>query len=284
MVTLPRDRQTIEDDLMERRTESREIFATHRDALGSVVLLGDSLIAIGVPIALWDHAHPAWLIGWSIVVVLSSYGWEMVQRLYPRADQTDGQIRDRFGWVSTIAWGLLPWIVWGARDQGDVIWALVFVVVFGIASDLLYQSPTDAPSFDLMLATYGGSYLVAFAVAGEVLAVAATLLSAATFYAAAKVWLDVNDVLMERRARLEDETRRDPLTGLGTRISVNEALDALQVVGQRKAGFQVRKTRGRSMHHLDVEGSSAEDNGPFGKVQQLTHIPGPGVAQHRVQH
>ena len=224
----PRDRPTIEDAVMERRTESREIFATHRDALGSVVLLGDSLIAIGVPIALWDHAHPAWLIGWSIVVVLSSYGWEMVQRLYPLADETDGQIRDRFGWVSTIAWGLLPWLVWGARDQGDVIWALVFVVVFGIASDLLYQSPTDAPSFDLMLATYGGSYLVAFALAGEVLAVAATVLSAATFYTAAKVWLDVNEVLMERRARLEDETRRDPLTGLGTRTSVNEALDALR--------------------------------------------------------
>lgn len=214
-------------DTSEQSSESRVIFATHRDVLGTIVLCGDSVVAVGASFALWDHAPPAALITWSVLVVISSYGWEMVQRLYPKVDTEDGRIRDRMGWISTLTWGALPWLVFDGLDDPAMVWVLVFVVVFGLATDLLYQSPTDAPSFDTMLVVYGGSFLVAFGVASEFVAIGAVVISAISFYAAAQIWRDVNHVLLQRRVKLEQEAKVDPLTGLASRGALDEAIRGL---------------------------------------------------------
>ncbi len=211
--------------------ESSRIFATHRDVLGTVVLLGDSLVAIGVPLALRGHA-PMWaLVTWSVLVVLTSYGWELVQRLYPTRNHDDDRIRDRWGWVSTFVWAALPWIVFDVLGDGAVAWALVFVVVFGVATDLLYESPADAPSFNAMLAVYSGSSMIAFAVELQFLQVGAVVISVITFMFGAEVWREVNEVLIERRAIIERDANTDSLTGLATRTSAIAAVDTLVAAG-----------------------------------------------------
>lgn len=219
------------DEPVEHSSEGRVVYASYRDVLGSVVLVGDSIVAIGAVFALRDHAPLAGLIVWAAIVIVSSYGWEFVQRLYPAADTIDGQIRDRMGWVSTFAWGALPWIVFDSLGQAEVAWVLVFMVVFGLGTDLLFQSPTDAPSLDWMLVVYGGSYIVAFAIEGHVLPIGATVITGVSFYAAARVWSEVNDVLVMRRKHSEDEARIDALTGLGNRAAVHDAVDELNGQG-----------------------------------------------------
>lgn len=212
------------DEVIEHTSEGRLVFASYRDVLGFTVLLGDCIVGVGAALALRDHAPVAALATWAVVVVISSYGWEFVQRLYPSTATVDGQIRDRMGWVSTITWGALPWVVFGALDQPEVAWILVFVVVFGLGTDLLFQSPTDAPSLDWMLVAYGGSYIVAFAVEGHVLPIGAVAITGASFYLAAQVWSQVNDVLVMRRKQSEDEARIDGLTGLGNRAAIHDAV------------------------------------------------------------
>ncbi|MEM8706843.1 MAG: bifunctional diguanylate cyclase/phosphodiesterase [Actinomycetota bacterium] len=219
------------DQTIEHSSEGRVLFASYRDVLGSVVLIGDTVVGLGAAVALRDHAPAIALITWGLLVAVSSYGWEFVQRLYPTTATVDGQIRDRMGWVSTIAWGALPWVVYDSLDQPGVVWVLVFVVVFGLGTDLMFQSPTDAPSLDWMLATYVGSYVVAFATELEILAIGATLISASSFYVAARVWAEVNDVLVVRRKQSEQEARIDSLTGLGNRAAVHGAVGELAAEG-----------------------------------------------------
>ena len=213
--------------------ETRTLFFSHRDVLGTVVLLGDCVVGIGVPFALHAYAPLPWLITWSLLVVVSSYGWELVQRLYPKADENDGQVRDRLGWVSTAVWAALPWLVVDDLANPEVAWILTFVVVFGVATDLLYESPTDAPGFDHMLIVYTGSYIVAFATELHVAPIGAVLISVASFIAATRIWHDVSDVMLERRAALELDARVDTLTGLGNRAAAIEAIELLTVGGRQ---------------------------------------------------
>jgi len=214
-----------------RPIESFQIFATHRDVLGATVLFGDGLVALGAPIALRDHAPIAFLIGWSALVIATSYGWELVQRLYSRVESESGQIRDRWGWLSTVVWGALPWIVFDSIDNGTVAWVLVFVVGFGIMGDLMYESPMDAPSFDAMLLTYGGSYLLAFALHLQLLPAAAVGVTAVSMVVSSRIWLNVGEVLIERRQQIEAEARTDALTGQGNRVRAVEAVAELIAAG-----------------------------------------------------
>lgn len=224
---MARAEATEDHEVVEHSNEGRLLFASYRDILGVTVLLGDCIVGVGAAIALRDHAPIAALATWAVIVVVSSYGWEFVQRLYPSTATVDGRIRDRMGWVSTLTWGALPWIVFDSLDRPDVAWILVFVVAFGLGTDLLFQSPTDAPSLDWMLVVYGSSYIVAFGFTGHVLPIGAVVITGASFYLAAQVWSEVNDVLVMRRKQSEDEARIDGLTGLGNRAAIHDAVAEL---------------------------------------------------------
>ena len=213
-------------------SEGSQIFARHRDLLGVAVLGGDTVVAISAAVALRAHAPVGLLVAWVAVAIVSSYGWEFIQRLYPNQNRRHDRIDDRLGWVATIAWATLPWMVIGAVDQGEVAWILVFVVGFGIATDLLYQSPTETPELDVQLILYPTSFVVAFALSGQWLPIVAVGAMAFSLVVAARVWLDVNEVLIERRTKIEEDAKTDPLTGLATRAAATEIVEAFAAAGR----------------------------------------------------
>ncbi|MEM9521392.1 MAG: bifunctional diguanylate cyclase/phosphodiesterase [Actinomycetota bacterium] len=212
-------------------TEGSQIFAVRRSLLGGVVLLADALVAIGAAIGLRGEASVALLAAWAVLVVATSYGWEFIQRLYPNRQTQSDRIQDRLGWVATIVWAGLPWIVFDSIEAGATAWLLVFVVVYGVATDLFYQSPTELPEFDVQLLIYPGSFVVAFALNTQWLPVGAVVVAGVSLVVAARVWLEVNDVLIERREKIEEDARTDPLTGLATRAAAIEAVEQLVAEG-----------------------------------------------------
>ncbi len=226
-------------------SEGSQIFARHRDLLGVAVLGGDTVVAISAAVALRAHAPVGLLVAWVAVAIVSSYGWEFIQRLYPNQNRRHDRIDDRLGWVATIAWATLPWMVIGAVDQGEVAWILVFVVGFGIATDLLYQSPTETPELDVQLILYPTSFVVAFALSGQWLPIVAVGAMAFSLVVAARVWLDVNEVLIERRTKIEEDAKTDPLTGLATRAAATEIVEAF--AGGRSSRRPLRLHRHRRL-------------------------------------
>jgi diguanylate cyclase (GGDEF)-like protein len=210
---------------------SRKIFGTFRDLLGLVVLLGDVLIGIGVPVALHGQASTSMLVAWGTLVMLTSYGWEAAQRIYVSFSDEDERRRDRWAWASTIVWAALPWIVFDNIHSPQVAWILVYVVVFGIITDLLYLGETDAPALDAMLVTYVGSFAIALASGGHILQIAAVMVAGGTLVGGSFVWFEVSGELVRRRERSEQEARTDSLTGLATRAAATEAVEELIAAG-----------------------------------------------------
>ncbi len=210
---------------------NREVFTTSRDHLGAIVFIGDIIVAALVPLALHDHGGLTLLIGWGVAVCISSYGWELVVRLFPEAGRDNGLLRDRWGWVATTVWASLPWLLVGSLHLGVVAWVLVFVVIFAIGTDMLFLSQSDAPSLDLMVLTYVGSFLLALATELQFVPIAAVVVAGASFITASTAWAKVSDELIEKRVESEERVRIDALTGLATRAAATEAVAGLRESG-----------------------------------------------------
>ena len=212
---------------------NREAFSTHRRLLGNLVVVGDLAVATGTVIALWDHASQVALIIWGFATAITSYCWEVLQRRYPDMSRDNDVLRDRWGWVSTLTWAALPWLAVGSVGIGSVAWILVFVIVYSVATDLLFLSQSDAPSLDLMVLTYGGSFLLVFATELQLLPIGATLVASGTIVAASTTWSKLSDELIEKRVESDERSRVDALTGLATRSAATQAVEALVAAGAR---------------------------------------------------
>ncbi len=155
----------------------------------------------------------------------------MAQRVYTSFDDDDERRRDRWAWASTIVWAALPWLVLDNLHSPQVAWVLVYVVVFGIITDLLYLGETDAPALDVMLMTYVGSFAIALATGGHIVQIAAIIIAGGTLAGGSLVWFEVSGELIRRRERSEHEARTDTLTGLATRTAATEAVHQLIAAG-----------------------------------------------------
>jgi len=205
----------------------REVFDTSRAVIGAFVLFSDLLLAVGVPIVFRDHGRLDLLIGWGAAIALTSYLWELYQRLYPDLSRDSDRLRDRWGWGSTLVWGSLPWIVIDHIDEPLVAWVLVFVVTLAVTTDLMFLSQTDAPALDWMVFGYTGSYVLALFLGGQLFAAGAIVLSGFTIMTAWSSWRDVSVELIAKRVESEERTRIDSLTGLATRTGAIEAIERL---------------------------------------------------------
>ena len=205
----------------------REVFSNQRDFLGNLIALGDSAVAIGAVIGLWNYVDRGQLLAWSALIILTSCIWEVCSRKYADDAGAHGRLRDQLGWTSTIVWAALPWMMIQSMTNGTVVWILVFVVVFAIATDLLYVTPSDAPAIDYMVLAYTLSYLLAFSTKLQLLPMAAVLVGGAIFVAVASAWSNVAAELIEKRIESEMRTKLDALTGLSTRGAAVEAAERL---------------------------------------------------------
>ena len=115
--------------------------------------------------------------------------------------------------------------------NGTVAWILVFVIVFAIATDLLYVTSGDAPAIDYMVLTYTFSYVLAFATELQFLPMAAALLAGASIVAIARAWANVSVELIEKHTESETRASIDALTGLSTRGAAVEAAKQLILDG-----------------------------------------------------
>jgi diguanylate cyclase (GGDEF)-like protein len=203
------------------------VFSNHRNFLGNLIALGDSAVAIGAVIGLWDSADHGQLLAWSALIIITSVIWEICSRKYINDTSADNKIRNLLGWTSTIVWGALPWIMIQSLDNGTVAWILVFVVVLAIATDRIYVTPSDAPAINYMVLAYTLSYLLAFSTKLQFLPMAAVLLGGAIFVAVASAWLTVAEELIEKRVESEIRIKIDALTGLSTRDAAVEAAEKL---------------------------------------------------------
>lgn len=200
-----------------------EVFSRHRELLGLLVAFGDTALAVGAVIAFWDHADHRWLLTWGALIIITSTMWEIAARKYPESTSDNGKLRNQMAWISTIVWGSLPWMMMGSLSNGAVAWMLVFVIVFAIATDLLYVTSGDAPAIDYMVLAYTLSFVAALATELQFLPMAAILLAAAIIVAIASAWTNVSVELIEKRTESETRSKIDALTGLSTRGGAIEA-------------------------------------------------------------
>ena len=205
-------------------TESlTEVFSRHRELLGLLVAFGDIALAVGAIIGFWDHADHRWLLTWGALIIITSCIWETVARKFPESTSDNGKLRNQMAWISTIVWGSLPWMMMGSLSNGAVAWMLVFVIVFAIATDLLYVTSGDAPAIDYMVLAYTFSFVAALATEFQFLPMAAILLAGATIVAIASAWTSVAVELIAKRTESETRRKIDALTGLSTRGGAIEA-------------------------------------------------------------
>ncbi len=92
-----------------------------------------------------------------------------------------------------------------------------------VATDLLFLSQGEAPSLDLMILTYGGSYLLVFGTELQLLPIAATFVASATIIVASSSWAKLSDELIEKRVESDERSRVDELTGLATRAAATQS-------------------------------------------------------------
>ncbi|NCG22608.1 MAG: hypothetical protein GWP47_00525 [Actinobacteria bacterium] len=162
-----------------------EVLSRHRELLGLLVAFGDIVLAVGAVIGFWDHMDHRWLLTWGALIIITSVMWEIAARKYPESTSDNGKLRNQMAWISTIIWGSLPWMMMGSLSNGAVAWMLVFVIVFAIATDLLYVTSGDAPAIDYMVLAYTLSFVVALATEFQFLPMAAILLAGAIIVAIA---------------------------------------------------------------------------------------------------
>lgn len=210
---------------------NREIFSIHRNFIGGLVFFGDIVVAVGAPVALWNYGSRPALISWAVLIIITSYAWELIQRRYPEMSKDNERLRDRWGWLSSLTWAALPWLMIDTIDDGMVAWVLVFVITFAIGTDLLFLSQTDAPSLDVMVLVYGGSYVAAFAIELQLLPIGAVIIAGSSFIVASAAWSQVASELVDKRVESEERRRTDDLTGLATRTAATEAVNRLLAEG-----------------------------------------------------
>lgn len=214
-------REGAAESIARARTQLNEM---QRARLGPVEAIGDLIVAIGVPVLLWNDAPPVPLLAWGLIVALSAYVWEVVNKAHRDHSGESDNLLTWFGWFTTITWAVLPWLAWPSLDDRGVVWILVFVVVFGVAADTLFVTQTSAVSVDEMVLVYVASFLIAFASHGQIAAIIATLAAGTTFIIGGVGLGEVTGGLVAQRLESERRSRVDPLTGIGTRLAASEAL------------------------------------------------------------
>lgn len=198
-----------------------------RERLGPTEAIGNFVVAIGVPVLLWNDVPSGPLVAWGVVVAVSAYLWEIVNKFFRDHSDESDSLLTWFGWLYTIMWSTLPWLAWSGLDDRGVVWILVFVVIFGIAADTVFVTQTSAMSVDEMVFVYTASFLLAFALHGQLAAIIGVLAAGATFIIGGAGLGEVAGDLVAQRVESERRSRVDDLTGVGSRLAASEALETM---------------------------------------------------------
>ena len=210
-----------------RQRARDEIYVEQRrlvDVADGVGIIG---ISIGIPYLLWDHVDHVRLVVWGALLLLSTAGWVSTTIL---PDTTSLALRGvRFAWIwgSAILWAALPWLDPGAARVDLVAWVLVFVVTYGIASDVVFIPQTSGTSLTRILTPYTSSYVIVLAYAGQWGAAIAVLGYLFLLVVGGNGWKAITTSLIDQRVESDVRALVDDLTGIGTRASAVLAVRSL---------------------------------------------------------
>ncbi len=208
-----------------------EVFDIQRLHLGQTEVLGDLLVALTIPLVLWNDLPRTLLVAWGTLVGVLAIAWKLVDRFLPDRRFAEGGIHQFMGWFQTIVWGALPWLALPALADRGVVWVMVFVVVIAISADTLFTTQTSDLAVDEMVVAYTLSYLVAFALSGAYLAFVMCLLAYLNIAMAGAGFGRITEALITKREESERMVREDSLTGLGNRTAAIEAVQAMHERG-----------------------------------------------------
>ena len=210
-----------------RRRVTDEVFVEQRELVDWADAIGISLISIGVPIALWDHVDHTRLIVWGALLFAATWAWKFTTESDDMASPFLRAVRSVWIWGSSIIWAGLPWIQPSAVEIDEVAWVLVFVVSYGIASDVVFIPQTGETALVPLLAGYTSSYLLAFLVAGQWVAATAVASFLFLLVLGGNGWKRLTRMLIDRRVEGEVWALVDDLTGVGTRAAATLAVEQM---------------------------------------------------------
>lgn len=185
-------------------------FGDKTDAVGIVV------IAIGVAFLLWDDLPRPALLAWS--ASLATIAIVSINTVPPEGP---GLLRavTRHTWNlgSTVLWATLPWLAIGELDVDRVAWIMVFVCVYGVATDIVFVPQTLETRLFTLIYVYTGSYLLALGVVGQWGPFLATFGAVLALVLGGEGWQDVASQLIRQRDTNAERAFTDDLTGVGSR-------------------------------------------------------------------
>jgi len=206
----------------------REIYLEQRDLVDFADTLGIAVVTIGVPIMLWDHIPHGRLLVWSALLFMGALSW-LSGVAPPGSDRLAVRlVRGVWIWGSSVLWAALPWLSPGTVTDDTVAWILTVVVIYGIASDIVFVPQTFATKLNWMVAGYSSSYLIAFAVASQVGPLLATGATLALLTFGGRGWQQLMANLIEKRVEGERRALIDDLTGIGSRARAVAAIERLR--------------------------------------------------------
>jgi len=209
----------------------REINVEQRRLLDLTDTLGILVVGLGVPFFLWDHIGHGRLLLWGgVLLTLTLVGGPVTTR----ADSTNrfvAVLRTMWIWGTSILWAALPWLDPSAVETGTVAWILVFVVVYGIASDVIFLPQTDDMALVTLLSGYASSFVIALLVARQWGAAVAVVGFLALLTLGGRGWRQLIGLLTDKRIESELHALVDELTGVGTRVTATLAVEELRTAG-----------------------------------------------------
>ena len=219
-----------------RRRVRTEIYVDQRRLVDFVDGAGIVAIAAGVPYLLWDHVDHTRLVVWGVLLALTTASWISTTIL---PDVQSPILRAvRFGWIwgSSVLWAALPWLEPEAAKTDSVAWVLVFVVTYGIASDVVFIPQTSENSLAVLLTPYTSSYVLALLLASQWGAAVAVLVYLGLLVWGGNGWKAITNSLIDRRVESEQRGLVDELTGVGSRAGANHAIEDLLAAGVDEVG------------------------------------------------
>ncbi|MEM9519862.1 MAG: EAL domain-containing protein [Actinomycetota bacterium] len=211
-----------------RRRVRNEIYFDQRRLVDVADGGGIIAIAIGVPYLLWDHVDHTRLIVWGVLLAASTAGWVSTAI---RPDTTNVFLRGvRFAWLwgSSLLWASLPWLERSAAEVDLVAWVLVFVVTYGIASDVVFIPQTSGTSLAGIMGPYTISYIIALVLAEQWGPAVAVVLYLGLLVWGGNAWKGITDSLIDKRVESDLRALVDELTGVGSRTAATLAVEQLR--------------------------------------------------------
>jgi hypothetical protein len=164
---------------------------------------------------LWDDVARERTITWGIALALVAT--ITISTLPPEGSGVVRAVgRHLWNLGSAVLWAVLPWLEPSALHSGEVAWIMAFVVVYGVATDIVFVPQTVEIRLFNIIYGYSASYLLALAFHGQWGAAFAVFGMILALVHGGAVWQRTAALLTAQRDANHARAMMDELTGLAS--------------------------------------------------------------------